>query len=486
MNRIFSTNPEYGWPAFPPRSYARLDHHEPDDLTTAQEAVFSLDAVDARWFGSPASARMDLRKPDDISLQMRNFWFQLFRGDLVPARDPFNEMPIYNIEVTATRGDRFWSLLLSIEEEDWLDVELAQAGSFPVDVYGSLLAAPVTAHLLSLQRMTGTTADALSNAFDVDAWPDAAEADIDNILSGIGAVDMLAVYDVGQGSAVGLLDSAETVRLFFDLGAGAYGNRSTRPNPLRFCWRGSPAIVLSHWDADHWAGENSDRGARARKWVAPRQYNLGPRHHAFAHRILKTGGTLNIWSGAPGRTRSVGNGSGQTLTIKRCSGTSRNGNGIALYLDDANRLASWLLTGDAGYSEIGPGPSYALTALTAPHHGADMTHKGSPPTMTARHARLFYSFGPDNKHGRTSISHPTAAAVAAHDRAGWLHGSWSLTTPAQVVAGGDVLATASHSAVHLESAVAGWVTAPAVPFSTVPCASTCGAKRGCTSNVIQA
>jgi hypothetical protein len=149
------------------------------------------------------------------------------------------------------------------------------------------------------------------------------------------------------------------------------------------------------------------------------------------------------------------------------------------------------LTGDAGYGEIGAGPAYTLTALTVPHHGADMSHKGAPPAAMALHARLFYSFGPDNKHGKTSISHPTAVAVTAHDGAGWRHGAWSLTTPAQVVAGGDVLATASHSngailAVHLESAVAGWTAAPAVPLSTVPCVSACGTKHGCTSNVIQA
>jgi hypothetical protein len=149
------------------------------------------------------------------------------------------------------------------------------------------------------------------------------------------------------------------------------------------------------------------------------------------------------------------------------------------------------LTGDAGYSEIGASPAYTLTALTVPHHGADMSHKGAPPAAMALHARLFYSFGPDNKHGKTSISHPTAVAVTAHDGAGWRHGAWSLTTPAQVVAGGDVLATASHSnganlAVHLESAVAGWTAAPAVPLSTVPCVSACGTKHGCTSNVIQA
>jgi hypothetical protein len=257
MNRIFSINPEDAWPDFPLRSYARLDHHEPDDLTTAQEAVFSFDAVDAGWFGFPLNERMDLGKPVDTRDEMRDFWAQLFKGYLGPPKDPFDEMPIYNIEVTSKKGDRYWDVLIAIGEEDWLDIELGDTGRFPVDVYGSLLAAPVIAHLLALLQVTGDTAAALSNAFDVDAWPDAADGDVDAILSGVGTIDMLAMYDIGQGSAIGLLDSSETARLYFDLGAGAYGNRQTRPRPLRFCWRGSPSIVLSHWDTDHWAGETA-------------------------------------------------------------------------------------------------------------------------------------------------------------------------------------------------------------------------------------
>jgi hypothetical protein len=78
-------------------------------------------------------------------------------------------------------------------------------------------------------------------------------------LASVGVVDTLVAYDVGQGTALGLLCGSEDARLFFDLGGGAYGNKKTRPNPLRFCWRANPPIVLSHWDTDHWAGETSDR-----------------------------------------------------------------------------------------------------------------------------------------------------------------------------------------------------------------------------------
>ncbi|WP_271023687.1 hypothetical protein [Rhizobium sp. RCAM05973] len=88
MNRIFSINPEVAWPKFPARSYARLDHHEPDNLATAQEAVFSFDAVDAGWFGPPFDVWMDLGKPDDTRRQMRDFWSQLFKGYLSPLKTP--------------------------------------------------------------------------------------------------------------------------------------------------------------------------------------------------------------------------------------------------------------------------------------------------------------------------------------------------------------------------------------------------------------
>jgi hypothetical protein len=97
-------------------------------------------------------------------------------------------MPIYRIEVTSRPGDAFWDILLGFTEEDWITLDLASGGSFPVDVYDGILAAAVEAFLLSVRRTSAAESAALSEEFNVDLWPDAAEADIDQVLAGSGAL----------------------------------------------------------------------------------------------------------------------------------------------------------------------------------------------------------------------------------------------------------------------------------------------------------
>ena len=363
-----------------------------------------------------------------------------------PSENPFDEMPIYRIEVTSRRGDEFWDVLKGFSEEEWVTLELDSRGSFPVDVYGGILAAAVEAFLLSATRTSASDSAALSTEFDVDLWPDAPDADIDQVVAGVGTVNSLVGYDVGQGAAIGLLDPGESVLLFFDLGAGAYGNKKTRPNPLRFCWRKKAPVILSHWDTDHWAGETTDLLAAQATWVAPRQRNkLGPTHHAFAGRILASGGSLLIWGAPAGTVRMHTLATGQTLTLARCTGTSRNGSGISALVEVSNLGQAWLLTGDAGYHELGLNLPSHLSTVVVPHHGADMGPLSVSPIRRSGYTRLVYTFGPGNKHGRTKISHPTSAAVTHHAGRGWSHGAWSLAVPALGVAGGDVLATAEKS-----------------------------------------
>ena len=83
---------------------------------------------------------------------------------------------------------------------------------------------------------------------------------------------------------------------YFDLGCGVYRNARTRPENLQFCNCYNPPIILSHWDADHWAGTNQDRRFLQSRWVAPRQ-SVGPSHTKFANKILWSGGSLLIVQG---------------------------------------------------------------------------------------------------------------------------------------------------------------------------------------------
>ncbi|MBT9293088.1 hypothetical protein [Prosthecodimorpha staleyi] len=490
MNRIF--RPYDGWDGFPARSFARLDATEPSSLKEVGEAVFAFDAIDASWSEFSAGHDLDLEAPSAISEVSKALWAKLFGPKTQrPIETLFDKMPIYRIEITAKRSSHFWSDLESLEEGQWVEIVLTAAGSHAVDVYGSIVAEAVEAYLVSVASLSGARENALSNLFNIDAWPSSPEIDIQAALRRA-TPDQLTVYDVGQGGAAGLLDCSNTASIFFDLGAGSYGNSRTRPNPLRFCWRGSPPVVLSHWDTDHWAGELTDPAASGRDWIAPRQSKLGPTHHAFAARILVQGGSLLIWGATAGATLSVTFAGGVVLSLGRCTGPSRNGSGIACLVENSSADASWLLTGDAGYSEIPLVPSFQIIGIIAPHHGADMVRFGSAPTRPGSgYCRLFYSFGPDNKHGRTSVKHPTTAAINDHRAQSWDHGTWTTTgTIATTIAGKDVLATAENSGGptgprNLDSAVMGWSLAPTVPLAGLPC-SMIHLTVGCTTNIRQA
>jgi hypothetical protein len=484
VNHIFSAEGQ-GWPEFPAVSYGRLDQTEPLYPASASEALFAFDVVDANWAEFAPGAKFDLSDAQNIQMQQEHYWNQLF-GKLgaMQARDPYTSAPIYCIEITSRRGDSYFGFMNRIREKDWVRIELAPTGTFEVDVYGGLFAAPVRAYLVSITIETSLMS-ALTAVFDMGTWPDATDTSIRSALNGLPSLDYLVAYDVGQGSANGLSDAHETAQLFFDLGCGVYGNRKTRPVPLRFCWRGSPPVILSHWDSDHWAGETSDPAAAGRTWIAPRQ-TIGPTHTAFASRILGAGGTIHIWGAAP-TSISVRLASGQSLDLARCSGSSRNGSGISCVVKDPPSSMGWLLTGDAGYHELNqPRLPPDLRAVVVPHHGADMGASSTPPVPPSGYTRLIYSFGPGNAHGRTRVQHPTSVGMNAHVAQGWNHNHWVSTSPATCVAGGNVLATATHPGTHLDGAVAAWTSPPTVPFTTVPCAGVPATSTGCTGQIVQA
>jgi hypothetical protein len=190
----------------------------------------------------------------------------------------------------------------------------------------------------------------------------------------------------------------------------------------------------------------------------------------FVNKMLHAGGKLFMWgTPAPASiTISLGGGT-QSLKLIRCSGPTnkRNGSGIASIVENIAENAQWLLTGDAAYDEINPLPSSPV-AIVVPHHGADMGKSSVPPSKPASYARLFYSFGPGNRHGRHhGVQHPTSAAMAAHSS--WNHGSWTAASPGYSTAGAEILASASHSVSHLNGAVMGWSAPPTVPLHSLPC-----------------
>jgi len=484
MNPIFSAE-GLGWRGFPRRSYGRLDQVEPIDLSQADEAVFAFDVVDADWIMFNNGAAFDLDDPIRIHQTLTKYWLAMFKQKgSGPAEDLYAGAPIFLIEVTVKRDDPWFAELATLKESDWISIELDATGDHQVDVFGGLFMAPVQAYLMGVDKVSPAQQKALGVAFDMDTWPDATQAEMEAALGSNWSADYLVAYDVGQGSANALLDGNEDAWLYFDLGRGVYRNYKTTPTPLRFCWRVDAPIVLSHWDSDHWAGETTDPAATARVWIAPRQ-QIGPRHTAFASRILAAGGTIHIWGSSPSRL-SISLASGRQLDLARCSGNTRNGSGISCLVHNITLTQAWLLTGDAAYDEVNQlAAPTNYTAVVVPHHGADMGSWNQLPTPKSSYTRLVYSFGPDNKHGRSKVRHPTRASVHNHKRGGWNHNAWAPASPATITAGGDVLATATHSSTHLGGTVVGWLSAPAVPFRTVPCAGSPPGGSGCTGTLDQ-
>jgi len=472
MNPAFMLNGE-GWPKYPSRSFGRLDETEPVYIADADEAVFAFNVVDASWSGFSSGGACDLGNMDRPNALAAS-WSNWFNGKPPDFVDVYDRVPIYRIEITSQRGSLLFSDLAAVAEEDWVEIQLGESGIGEADVFGSLSTAPVTAHVQYIKPRIPQSA-ALNLAFDMNTWPNSSEADIKTAIGAVPNLEYLIGFDVGQGSAVGLADANEDIQLYFDLGAGVYRNHFTRPNPLRFCWRKARVVVLSHWDSDHWAGEASDPHAAKMTWIAPRQ-TLGPSHAAFASRIAAAGGKLLIWGASP-PSLSVAAGS-QTLKFSRCTGTSRNGSGIAAEVSNPHLHRQWLLTGDARYDEIPLRPTNPI-GVVVPHHGADMGNGSIPPLRPRGYVRLLYSFGPGNKHGRSNVQHPTSAAMTSHEARGWQHGGWSGQSPGICRAGADVLATAIHGISHLDGMVASWSAAPVLPFSTLPC-STHRFPAGCT------
>lgn len=115
----------------------------------------------------------------------------------------------------------------------------------PAEVYGGILAGAVEAFLPAARRTDDGAVE------EVQRRPDASDADIDQAPANVEVVNTFVAYDVGRGTALGLLDGSEDVRLFFALGGGAYGNRKTRRTRCASAGARALPIVLSHLDTDH-------------------------------------------------------------------------------------------------------------------------------------------------------------------------------------------------------------------------------------------
>ncbi|RZF64321.1 metallo-hydrolase/oxidoreductase [Sphingomonas populi] len=460
MNRFFI--PGEGRRDFPKRSYAKLDQVEPPNAEEARKILFAFDAVDADWPGFEGGQMLSLEDDPAAEARLSRFWAARFSPPddrVIDGPDPFDALPMYRIDITLGRHDPLAEKLLGMDGQ-WFEIGLNAEQGQEVEVYGGLFMAAVPARLSHKPR-PAAPAVKLERLFSMEDWPDATRDELEAVLGGVACpIERLLMFDIGQGSATALVCQCGNVISYFDVGCGVYRNAKTMPATVSFCTHEPPTVILSHWDADHWAGATVDKRLLAMTWVAPRQ-SISKVHKALGNDILKGGGRILIVPTA--LSPLVWGNPGQTFELRRCTGTDRNGSGLALIAEDNGTQSGWLLTGDAAYNYV-PGPLPAnLTAVAVPHHGADMGKASIPPASPhPGYARLLYSFGPANAHGRTGVSHPTAAAVAAHNSAGWPQGAWAPPPAAMRLAGQPVLATASHLTTHEQGIAVGW-SGPPVP-----------------------
>jgi hypothetical protein len=501
MNAHFRRQAEYDL-SIPERGYARLDHLVlPGGQST--QALLAFDLVDANWLA--AEALVDPRFALDDLGALTKAW-QKWAAQRTPGQrsdNPFERAPLYRLEVDLParaswfgfprlpdpRDDAAFRVALGVLEAQWFEFKLSPSRfrrSATATLYPGLFSNPVKVYAAGTMP-TSQRGKALSGVFSLAHLPALSTTGFAHLISTAKA-DYLAAYDVGQGNANALvgpraMGPGDVPWLYFDLGAGVYRNRHTTPPNLVFCFSENPPIVLSHWDADHWAGAYAATGgggypAHPRTWVAPLQH-VGPLHVAFAHDVVSSGGTFYTYSVPAGTLCHSMLAGGQRVAFTLGTGSDRNGTGIVLAVEHpAHALSprSWLLTGDCDYVHfMGSMAPLPPVGVVAPHHGASLS-PSSPvpaPVPTGAYRRLVYSFGAGNKHGATKVQHPTSSGVTIHDGAGWHHGAWALASPGNPTPGPDVLATCEHPpGAFRGGALVGWDAPPAI--TGAPCgASSC-------------
>ncbi|WP_440465631.1 hypothetical protein ACKI1H_16640 [Pseudomonas sp. YH-1] len=474
----------------PSRTYARFDHLEID--TDAKSVLLAFDLVDAKWLDQQGQQNPLLNMANPMGTA--DAWKEWKRLSPHDAPNPFESMPMYRLELKLGDGQGFFGqpslppidnprALRNVAgdlEKMWFEVIVSRQvdpKGVVAQLYPGLFSAPTPIYVRG--RMPSSRKNrALSAIFSLAHLPTLTTKQLESELS-TAVADLLAVYDVGQGNANALLSYARIPTHYYDLGAGVYRNQHTTPYPLAFCFTMEPPILLSHWDADHWAGAyavmvNNTYPALKRKWIAPMQ-DVGPLHIAFAHDVIRNGGEFFIYDPAPGEIGNAALSPQRRIRFMRGEGADRNGTGIVLAIEEPNHVParSWLLTGDCDYlyfmESLAPLPP---VGLVAPHHGADLD-KASPipkPPADVDYKRLVYSFGPGNKHGK-SVQHPTSEGVSAHNSADWDHNRWSLLKPGSPAPGGDILATCDHAPGSVRGgALIGWDTPPSIAHT--PCGGT--------------
>jgi hypothetical protein len=292
-------------------------------------------------------------------------------------------------------------------EAQWFEIHLDPAGD-GARIYHSLFGEGLPVGVQSANKASPADMRRLTAAFDL-ASHTATQQQIDRALARVGPIELIGVYDVGQGSMNGLCTRDGLPRAYFDLGGGVLANAKSFSSLLQnICFTTKPPVILSHWDWDHWSSATRFPHSQSLTWIVPNQ-RLGAVHAAMAAAISLSGKLL-VWPPGLALT-SVGQ-----VRIEKCTGSSgRNHTGLAALVSGPAGQDPILLTGDARYSAIPSGMS-SFHSIVIAHHGADMGSKQTPICSGNSAARVAYSYGKGNTFG-----HPRSCTYSRHHAKGWPH-----------------------------------------------------------------
>lgn len=376
-------------PPLPSDFYALVDQVE-DPLETEGTATARLDCVGAAWFDGRAEA-------DDLSSEVSSW-------------------PLAIIEVSLPPEERGLKSAFRLRQEgQWWRVRFEAAGELRSLRFSNLFGEGEEGAVSTVDEVDYEKLAQLRKHFSIRRVPLLSEGELNRFLRGRTQPDFVGVLDVGQGNFNGLWESHGAALLYFDAGGGVTQHAKTFPSRFVPCTVPSPPVFLSHWDWDHWSSGARFPYLQKGIWIVPDQAPLGAIHAAFAIKLMLRG-TVRRWPSA-WRRRTRGR-----IEIERCTGTSRNGSGLALRVRGKSTSGSAedvLLTGDADYSEV---PSVNRSsgsvahAVVVPHHGGKAHgHPGvtvhPAGKQTGRHV---YSYGRPNHYG-----HPHKSTEQDHLAAGW-------------------------------------------------------------------
>ncbi|MBI4193862.1 MAG: hypothetical protein HY526_02160 [Betaproteobacteria bacterium] len=391
MNPFLNFDRRFQPPLPPRRLYAQVEKIEP--LPATQQFSVRLDGVDANWFDQPLNQSL---------------------GD----GDFFARAPLAAVELELVEPDAAgilgiaWDDILEGGAGPWLTIELLPpTHGYPAIIYTNVFSpeGSSTAVRTPLAQPPARRSTQLRRRFSLRA-PKASLHAIRHALGGATASsDGLVVYDIGQGNCNAAVNSAGQPLLYFDFGSPYNSQMHTWSGLRQFCLCQQPAIVLSHWDLDHFASANIDTRALSRPWIVPRQ-RLGPTHRAFAQQ-LKNNNCLLVW---PKRSSP---GAFGPITILECGGTTINDSGLAVIAEGKDRSGNThqaLLPGDARYTAVPGYNTHTFLSLVSPHHGAQMRSSWTPHCPGLTQSRLVHSFGRGN-----SFRHPRDITRQRHQASGW-------------------------------------------------------------------